>query len=1076
MPGAGASGVRAPEQQQVVAGGHLELRDRGQGLALARSRAAVSGGGQAFEIAPFERDARPRRSLRSKRELRRELGRDARNPRILVDPAQHRAAQLAEVVRGGHSDDQRSLARQHARELVARPPAVDRQHQCNGAVEKRQPAIGVCDDPGVRRVAARGQFDRVRRQVDADAVQARARSDGRQVAPVAAAQVGDEASSAGLELPGELDQNLLQRRAEARVEQLAARKRGLARVTRVERTPILRLQQAHIAAARDIEAVPALAAPRLLVAFEPQPARADAARQRGSRGHRHGDGSGCDAGRASPEATVAGGRVAANNRGGAVAVRSMRKQLAIAIGLVVALGAVVALTLWRGRVGERAEVTATATEAFTSVERRSEASRATDDEGELDVRGPDVERTPAATAAHSSIESAALAQVVRVEVLDRDARAVDRVRVSLFLPESLEWSEVDTQATDEHGRVEFSLAELEFSDQQTSLRIATPFVACEPQYVEFATGAAPTEVVRLVVGGTSSVAVQVTDAQGSPLELPVRIRLTVDDERDEDLEFGLANGSWAYVSTRDGRAAFERVGLGLPLVAHARSDALEILAREFESPSGAGERVDVALAIERARTVMTGRAVDSVGAPLAGRRVELRAPWTHPDGSQGDLRLAEDCEIDSDGRFECFIAYWRPGRMGATLDVTARRAGEPRAIATIAAPRPTTVFEPAPHELFDLGEVVLTVVPAYVCGQVLDADDEPVCSAQVQLLSVDPREEPTVLDVAQTGELGEFDLHFDGNLSALRIAAVSDDHESSEPQLVQRGQTHVIVRVARSVERGAIRGALALPEGADGAEFSLELGAHAPAHADRGYSLVSTGDFVFEGIAPGHYELSVALHGQQLARLDDIEVVSGKTTLLEPVDLHGGAHALAVHVRDAAGAPVREAVVRVHALISPVSSVQTDARGWATLTSLSASHDLLVWAVGFRPQVVHAATSCVQVVLEAGLDVRVERPALGESARDFELRCTLSYLGPELRGVRLPEFELALSGEAAAHVQLPFEGRYELVSANWIRRVTGIAWPVELAHRPSVTVAGETLTLEWPTAALLEALGRARAR
>ncbi len=78
---------------------------------------------------------------------------------------------------------------------------------------------------------------------------------------VAATEVERDRSGRKLERARESDELHSQRCAEAGVEQRAPRVDGFTRVASFQRAPVVWLEQAQVATARDIEAVAALAAP-----------------------------------------------------------------------------------------------------------------------------------------------------------------------------------------------------------------------------------------------------------------------------------------------------------------------------------------------------------------------------------------------------------------------------------------------------------------------------------------------------------------------------------------------------------------------------------------------------------------------------------------------------------------------------------------------------------------------------------------------------------------------------------------------------------------------------------------------
>jgi hypothetical protein len=672
--------------------------------------------------------------------------------------------------------------------------------------------------------------------------------------------------------------------------------------------------------------------------------------------------------------------------------------------------------------------------------------------------------------------------LVHVEVVDARGRLASDVTLQLFDLDFDCWCSEQTTTTDENGRAVFTVPDDPDSDEPRTCRIAAALVTCEPEFVEFTRHKAPREVQRFVIGETASVELHIAHANGERVDLPARLDLFVDSERNADLPFGLAHGSGLLLSTRDGRARFERIGLSVPLVADACDEEHEFTERRFDAPDSAGAVVSVAVPIKRAHDVLKGRLVDLDGNPVTECCLNGGVIRTFSDGRTWIASVFRWVTPEPDGCFLHHAATEDGLRMGVRLQLTAQRDSRRRGFAIVVAPPPILEGERVPRAVFDFGDVVMKPVSAFVCGTVLDSLGHPVSTAEVRLLDPYSTAGPALLGKTRSESNGSFEIEFDGDYNTLTMDVFSKWHANREQRVVHRGQRDLIVCLGETIEPGAIRGKLLLPEGADGQVLGLSLEGDAGNSASALVHRASSGEFLADRVLPGTYVLRVDLHGQELALVGGIEVAPSKTTTIEPIDLRERVHAIAVRVRAAAGAPIRAAKLSVLDEDSEVSSVETDAKGLATLTSLSTSHELLISAVGFRPRVILGATSGLEVVLEPGVDVQFRRPDLGEAARDFELHLELNYLGPELPDLHLDPITIALPSDSPTLVRLPFAGRYELVGAKWIHRITGAEWPLELPVEPPVAVVGERtvlderaeLTLDWPTAALLEALDRAR--
>lgn len=162
------------------------------------------------------------------------------------------ATQLDEIVRARNRDDQSSVVAQHAAELGWIESRGDRQDGCERRVCVRQKTIGIRDDPVTRRIALRCCIDRGNGDVDAVPFV------GFEVAEVVAlAASGIEQRAC--ERLRERDDRVEDRLCESAIEEPPPRRDRIGGIARHTRTPVLRLQQIEVAAARDVEGVPALA-------------------------------------------------------------------------------------------------------------------------------------------------------------------------------------------------------------------------------------------------------------------------------------------------------------------------------------------------------------------------------------------------------------------------------------------------------------------------------------------------------------------------------------------------------------------------------------------------------------------------------------------------------------------------------------------------------------------------------------------------------------------------------------------------------------------------------------------------
>jgi hypothetical protein len=167
-----------------------------------------------------------------------------------------------------------------------------------------------------------------------------------------------------------------------------------------------------------------------------------------------------------------------------------------------------------------------------------------------------------------------------------------------------------------------------------------------------------------------------------------------------------------------GAAEIGLVGLGLTLRVKVSPDDHSCAPgwTELTGPTRAGERVDAAVTLGPERTRLVFRAVDELGAPLAGAELsgELRVERA---GRTHALPSFRDVEADDDGRVRVWLDALDPQLVPVALHMEARYERPDRAHGWLRAEHPLAALVPASEH--DLGALVLEGPPPSHPGEVL---------------------------------------------------------------------------------------------------------------------------------------------------------------------------------------------------------------------------------------------------------------------------------------------------------------------------------------------------------------------
>jgi hypothetical protein len=458
------------------------------------------------------------------------------------------------------------------------------------------------------------------------------------------------------------------------------------------------------------------------------------------------------------------------------------------------------------------------------------------------------------------------------EVVDRSGRAVEGAHVALSMNEGAPLLDHCTGITGEDGRVRFQKLELILSEgYRGPVWISLGAGVAEPRSVVFDLDSVPTDPVRLVVGDFGKVVVQLVDGQGSELglegsvDLEVGLKWSGNDARETLLE---------RVSTplHSGHATFGCVGLGYALTFLIHVDGYDAIRQDAHGPTAPGEEASVRITVRDQLATARGNVL-GIQALLADTQSAYALLSGSPTGRSGEVSGFFRGWLSEDGYFECPIQYGTkdlPGPWALTLS----NVGGPILSATVL----PTVVE---GRVLDFGDVVFDRQPALARLRVVDESGAAMRAATVDLSSSMNRR-TWELDCNDQGGCLVMGSSFE---LPIQVRARHCNLLPSEwSQIAEPGGEHTLVlrRPAKLEGRLLVPGA----RNSEDLKLRLEVGSY------QGGSTylenpAEDGRFAFEHCEPGQGLLSVLHINTVVLERAGIELRSGETTALGPIDLTG---------------------------------------------------------------------------------------------------------------------------------------------------------------------------------------------
>jgi len=453
--------------------------------------------------------------------------------------------------------------------------------------------------------------------------------------------------------------------------------------------------------------------------------------------------------------------------------------------------------------------------------------------------------------------------------------------------------------------------------------------------VELEPAALGPEPVVLALPPTGSVVAAVRPAEP---DAPVRVRLGWRVAGGDAP--GWSRAHVAHVDTRAGDARFERVGLGLDLelVAHAVDHATRTATARVTGPRGAGEEVRVELELGPPWPVVTGRALDGAGAPIAGAslRASLRLS-TDPEGREHATQSLGRIGTDADGRFRVTIraplppggsrVLWlergegrtaaRPSGDDASGSIDLGYALEPPADASWASGA-SGAFGAAGTDgtegaAVDVGDVVLALEPVLVGGRVEDPSGRPLADAWIAVRArATPGGPWTVLQPSRriVDASGRFEVRGRERPVELWVDASRDGLRAARVVGVSAGRDDLVLALG---EAGRVEGRVVHDPDIPVDALHVELtGACGPRDKNLAEGM---GSFAFGSLAPGEAELHVRTQETDwpVAHVPGLWVRAGETLddpRLDPIDVRGELVRVALVLAKDDGTPLAREQVR----------------------------------------------------------------------------------------------------------------------------------------------------------------------
>jgi hypothetical protein len=432
-----------------------------------------------------------------------------------------------------------------------------------------------------------------------------------------------------------------------------------------------------------------------------------------------------------------------------------------------------------------------------------------------------------------------------------------------------------------------------------------------PVEVEFDLEPFPETPLELVLPPHGSVAIEVVDDAGEPVQVTHHVRLSVEHPQHPGARTN-ARRTDPTAEVVAGKATFPHVGLGLALQAELDDRPAHESARlSFDGPAEAGEVRTVQLVLMPGALVRF-RVLQPSGAPVAEGEVQVSLLREVGGSSVG---TGNSANTDAGG----FVSLPLTGAWieGARMRVKVQHRspdGEDLEGSL-------EIVRPLTHGVNELGDVRLHETPVLLAGRVVDGDGDPVSGAGVSIKHVEMSRTGHAIQLgdyfARADENGRFVRRGEPSGQSLEVWADAPENRPSEnapsaPVRVVAGTRGLEIVLRRG---GGLRGSLRIPAGVPPRAILVEIpapGGLRPRQAQPDAS----GRFELLGLTPGLVDVAVLLRagGKRLASIGSVDVVGGeirRDARLQDIELEGLLRRLTIGVRAADGTPASGGWVRV---------------------------------------------------------------------------------------------------------------------------------------------------------------------
>jgi hypothetical protein len=500
----------------------------------------------------------------------------------------------------------------------------------------------------------------------------------------------------------------------------------------------------------------------------------------------------------------------------------------------------------------------------------------------------------------------------------------------------------------------------------------------------------PMKLADLVDHGRIEITAQIIAAGQAKLRLPAvgQVRITILNNKGDledspgtiHLQSAPGNnssfsGTEGQTESVDGQAVFDLVPLNTPLKAIYLGDG----ARNtdfifFDGPTAENPVVEISLQ-RPVRDTISGRILDSAGQPLVNQLIRMRDQFATDEKFED---LPGQFETDANGRFQYEIveASWlEEGRYLSHRLIFSSTLKELERFEGI-------------HELdlgasarnYELGDVILTQIPALLAGKVINLDGEAIPNVQISLQYLtDPEAERPQWDWIRTGhgftdKEGRF--HIYGTMpkpTTYRATIRAQGYENLD-QEVTLGNLDQVFQLFKAP---VLLGQILLDEGVTYSDLwiSFEDG-HRSGHPQH-VPTAEPGkvDFRFEGKIGSSYALKVMSSFREvLYQSDGLTLQRGLETrppTLQPLDLRGRLKAFQIEVKNGSGVALNAtaAIQRERLSTSRKGSlgvIQVVSAGPLDLVEISAK--------GYVSKILERIHSDQVVILEPALEITIQLP------------------------------------------------------------------------------------------------------